>query len=288
MKSIHHIFAALFALTLLFVTSCQDSSSSNDAFAVKNYATEEGGFQKAEMDASGQAEYKQNKKLENRKLIWTADLEFQVKNVNKSTEEINKLSEKYDGFVSDMRLSNNSHRVTNTITVRVPNAKFQKFVSAIKGESIFMDRSDISSEDVTEEFVDIQARLKTKREVRDRYIDVLNTKTGTVKDIIEAEEAIRVITEEIEAKEGRLRYLSNRVDLSTVTITMYEKVKFTETPERYEKEYSDDVSDSFGKGWGAVKAILLGIITIWPLLFIGLVTLGIWKRKRIAGWFKRG
>ena len=287
MKSIHLITSTVLMLTILIVASCTDSQSPSSSSDRSENFSQAKSLEMERDDASGQVEYKQNKRLENRKLIWTADLEFQVKNVNVSTEEINKLSEKYDGFVSDMMLSNNSHRITNTITVRVPNSKFQKFISAIKGQSIFMDRSDISSQDVTEEFVDIQARLKAKREVRDRYIEVLKTKTGSVKDIIEAEEAIRVITEEIEAKEGRLRYLNDRVDLSTVTITMYEKVKFTDAPERFEKDYSDDVSESFGTGWEAVKVILLGFISIWPLLIVGLITLTIWKRKKIAGWFKR-
>ena len=280
MKFLRHIFAASIAFSFLFISSCNQSPSSLDNKSSVHYEAAEGGFQKEGKNDS-------DKKMENRKLIWTADLEFQVKDVDKSTEEINRLSEKYNGFISDMNLSNNSHRISNTITIRIPNAQFQKFVRAIKGESVFMDRADISSQDVTEEFVDIQARLKAKKEVRDRYIEVLQTKTGSVSDIIEAEEAIRVITEEIEAKEGRLRFLNDRVDLSTVTITMYEKVKFTDVPERYEKDYSDEVGESFGTGWNAVKVILLGFISVWPLLFVGLVTLGIWKRKKIKGWFKR-
>ena len=67
---------------------------------------------------------------------------------------------------------------------------------------IFLDKEDITSNDVTAEFVDIESRLKTKKEVRNRYITILKTKTGKVKDIIQAEEAIRKITEEIEVKEG--------------------------------------------------------------------------------------
>lgn len=281
MKFSHRTVAAAFAFTLLTISSCGNESTRSDNMM------KSASFDSAE--ATNQPSFEQNKKTtkENRKLIWTAGLEFQVKNVDKSTEEINALSSKYGGFVSDMNLSNNSHRISNTITVRIPNAKFQVFVSAIKGESIFMDRADISSQDVTEEFVDIHARLKAKREVRDRYIEVLKTKTGSVKDIIEAEEAIRVITEEIEAKEGRLRFLTDRVDLSTVTIMMYEKVKFVDSPERFEKDYSDEVGESFGTGWQAVKVILLGFISIWPLLFVGFIALGIWKRKKIGGWFKR-
>ncbi|MCJ8289822.1 MAG: DUF4349 domain-containing protein [Crocinitomicaceae bacterium] len=280
MKFLHRTFTAALAFTLLTVSSCGSDRAQSESKVSKSFDSTE---------ASYQPNLKRGKEQvhENRKLIWTADLEFQVKSVDKSTEEINALSAKYGGFVSDMNLSNNTYRISNTITVRIPNSKFQLFVSAIKGESIFMDRADISSEDVTEEFVDIEARLKAKRAVRDRYIEVLKTKTGSVKDIIEAEEAIRVITEEIEAKEGRLRFLNNRVDLSTVTINMYEKVKYVDSPERFEKNYSDEVGESFGTGWQAVKVILLGFISIWPLLFAGLIALGIWKRKKITGLFKR-
>lgn len=280
MKFSYCIFTAIFSFSLLTISSCSSPSAQADNMASK-IMEEDAPIRQAELKLDTK------QKQENRKLIWTADLEFQVKDVNKSTEEINALSAKYNGFVSDMNLSNDSYRISNIITVRVPNSKFQLFVSAIKGESIFMDRADIASEDVTEEFVDINARLKAKREVRDRYIDILKTKTGSVKDIIEAEEAIRVITEEIEAKEGRLRYLNDRVDLSTVTIMMYEKVKYVDSPERFEKDYSDEVGESFGTGWQAVKVILLGFIAIWPLFFIGFVALGIWKRKVILGWFKR-
>jgi hypothetical protein len=281
MKFLKRTFAAALYFALLTVSSCGNEFSQTEGKAPsKNFDSAE---------ATNQPSFKQGaeKTKENRKLIWRADLEFQVKNVDKSTEEINALSSKYGGFVSDMNLSNSSRRISNTITVRIPNDKFQLFVSAIKGESIYMDRADIASQDVTEEFVDIEARLKTKREVRDRYIEVLQTKTGSINDIIAAEEAIRVITEEIEAKEGRLRFLNDRIDMSTVTIMMYQKVKFTDSPERLEKDYSDEVSESFGTGWQAVKIILLGFISIWPLLFAGLIALGIWKRRRIKGWFKR-
>ena len=52
----------------------------------------------------------------------------------------------------------------------------------------------------TEEFVDIESRLKTKREIRDRYIQILRDKTGSISDVLEAEEAIRTITEELKQK----------------------------------------------------------------------------------------
>jgi len=69
--------------------------------------------------------------------------------------------------------------------------KFDAFLTAIEAESIYTDYKNINSNDVTEEFTDITIRLKTKKEVRDRYIDILRNKAKTVKDILDAEDKIR-------------------------------------------------------------------------------------------------
>ena len=73
-----------------------------------------------------------------------------------------------------------------------------------------MQRKNVSVQDVTEEYLDIEARLKTKKEVEARYIEILKSKTKTVEDVLKAEEQIRIIREEIEAREGRLNYLKNQ------------------------------------------------------------------------------
>ena len=271
------VLSSIFMLVFIFF-SCAGGSSTEK----KGLDTEQVSSQS--FDARAQAEVRTKDLKENRKLIWTADLEFQVKNVDKSTVAITKLSEKFDAFVSNMELIHSNYTISNTISIRVPNKKFQALVNAIKGESLFMDRATISSNDVTEEYVDIESRLKTKREVRDRYVQILNTKTGSVEDILSAEEAIRVITEEIEVQEGRLRYLSNQVELSTITLKMYERVKHTDAPDRYEKSYGDEASDSFAMGWKAIKVFFLVLIRIWPILLIGLIALFVWKGKT---WWKR-
>lgn len=272
-----HALHAIFILVFI-LSACSDGTSN------ESKSDELGLVSKQSTDATGQAEFRTKELKENRKLIWTADLEFQVKNVDQSTYAITKLSEKYDGFVSNMELIHSNAKISNTISIRVPNKKFQSLVNAIKGESLFMDRANISSNDVTEEYVDIESRLKTKREVRDRYVQILNTKTGSVEDILSAEETIRVITEEIEVQEGRIRYLSNQVELSTVTLTMYQRVKHTDAPERYEKSYGDEASDSFAMGWNAIKVFFLVLIRIWPILLMGLIALFAWKGKT---WWKR-
>ncbi len=210
-----------------------------------------------------------------RKMIWTADLRFQVKNVDQSTEAVQELCERYGAFVSNMRFSSSPYQLSNYIEIRVKNDEFHHLISAFRKEATFVDEFEVASEDVTEEYVDIESRLKTKRDVRDRYIEVLRNKAHTVKEILEAEEAIRVVTEEIEVIEGRLRYLNDKVNFSTIRLNIYETVKYSQKPNTYEKSYVDDLSDGFNSGWSAIKEIFLGIVTLWPLWI--LLTLGFWK-----------
>lgn len=216
----------------------------------------------------------------NRKMIWRADVEFQVEDMEKSSNKISTICEQEGAFISGMNMTTTNYRISNRMQIRVNSEKFNALIDQLKGESVFMDRIEITSNDVTEEFIDIESRLKTKKDVRERYINILRNKTGSIKDVIEAEEAIRTITEEIEAKEGRLRYLRDQVSLSTITLTIYQKVEFKRAPNVYEKSYGDDVVDSFGLGWRIITTLVLGLVAIWPILLIGIIVLVIWKRKK--------
>ncbi len=267
--------------TLIFVVSCQDASK-------ESFATE---AMDAEIMEAPMTEQSPNVAMtaikipDTRKIIWTGNLELQVKNVDTVTKKISKICDKYGAFVSDMSLTNTNYEISNNITVRVKSKDFTKLISDIKGSSIFIRRVEINSNDVTEEFIDIESRLKTKKEVRERYIDILKNKAGEIKDVIAAEEAIRTITEEIEAKEGRLRYLSNKVDLSTVNTLIFQKVDFKSEPNVYEKPYVTKMVEALKNGWAMVTEILLFVLNIWPFI-LGFVLI-VWKRKWVGGIFRR-
>jgi len=93
------------------------------------------------------------------------------------------------------------------------------------------------------------------------------------------------LTEEIEAKEGRLRYLQNRVGLSTLTLSIYQKVEYAAAPVVYEITFLTRMKEAFMNGWDIVLGILLGLVNIWPLVI--LFSLLIWKRKGIWGKIRR-
>jgi len=278
---------------IALLLDASDASFSSNQNSYKATVTGEGGTASYAYDwqdggGSGAAkmDVKKKKRAIPRKMIWTARLTFQVENVDSSTKTIQEIIKKHGGFVSRMDMESDSYQITNSIQIRIANDKFEELLAAFKKEASKVDELRVHSADVTEEFIDILSRLKTKKEVRARYIDVLRNKTGKVKDIIAAEEAIRKITEEIEAKEGRLRYLKDKVNFSTITLTLYETVDYSEAPVKiYEKPYVKKLVEGLSNGWTFITTFVLVLANLWPLLLF--IALLIWKRKWIAGKFRK-
>ena len=284
----------LLILTALIFHSCNSEGNS------KSYAPQMENMvdmdDNIEMEESSSGNFKDKGELNNnsngnsnkpieRKIIRNAQVNMQVKDIQKAFPQIERIVKNLNGYISSSNMQNNSHRISNSIVIRVPNESLDTLLRLVENQSIFINNSSISSTDVTEEFIDIESRLKTKKEVRERYLDILSKKAKTVEDVLLAEEQIRVLTEEIEAKEGRLRYLQNRVGLSTLTLSIYQEVEYVATPAVYKKTFLIKIKEGFINGWEILLDIFLALINIWPLFI--LFSLIIWKRKAIWGKIRR-
>ncbi len=221
-----------------------------------------------------------------RQIIKTANYRIQVKNVDESSRRANQLATKHGGYVSESALTNSNYEITNAITIRVPASRFDSLLDELGGEAIFTQYKRISSQDVTEEYVDISIRLKTKKEVRDRYVDILRNKAKTVADVLQAEEQIRIIQEEIEAKEGRLRYLKDQVGMSTVHLELYQEIEYKPEPDVYRRSFWSKVVSGLENGWELLQGIVIFLINIWPILILG--GLVFWRRRWIWAKLRRG
>ena len=220
-----------------------------------------------------------------RQIIKTANYRIQVKDVNASSRNANALATKHGGYVSDSELTNSSYETTNTLTIRVPAAHFDSLLDDLGSEAIFTQYKKINSQDVTEEYVDITTRLKTKIEVRDRYVDILRTKAKTLKDVLDAEEQIRIIQEEIEAKEGRLRYLKDQVGMSTIRLELYQSIEYRPEPNAFHESFWSKLVSGLNNGWELMQGLVIGLVSIWPLVL--LFGLFLWKRRWVWSKIRR-
>lgn len=203
------------------------------------------------------------------KIIKSASIRYKVKNVKLATTVIKNMAAKYNAYISDLRLQNNLYSKENRFTIKVPNLHFDAIMDSISTVAEFVDYENITTKDVTEEYVDLETRLKTKLEVKARYETILRKNAKTVEDILKTEDKLRVIQEEIEANQGRLKYLTNKVSYSTIQIDLYETVDYKEEPIAYNKTFWSKTKSSLSNGMYAIEIVLLGLINIWPLLIIG-------------------
>jgi len=235
-------------------------------------------------DQSSQQEQSQNGVVE-RKILRTVNTRFQTEDLNATTAYLEALTKKHNGFVTSMNHTNSTYELNNQMQVSIPAENLDAFLEGLKSQSVYTDYTRISAQDVTEEFYDISTRLKTKKEVRDRYVDILRNRAQTVEDILNAEDKIRVIQEEIESIEGRLKFLNTRAAMSQVHLDVYQKIPYAEQPDRYQTSFFSKIKSSFVNGWELIQGLVIGMIAIWPLLIIfGLL---IYFRRNIFGVFKR-
>ena len=215
----------------------------------------------------------ENTETDERKLIKEGGVVFESDNLSATRKTVYDAVEKYKGYVSSDQEYKSPGRKSNTLIIRVPAINFDTLLGdATKGVEKF-DSKEINVKDVTEEFLDIQVRLKTKKELEQRYIDLLK-QAQNVSEILEIEKYSGQLRTEIESIEGRLKYLQDRVSVSTLTMTFYERIP-------NETEFGQKIKNGFRTGWDNLIWFFIGLINIWPfiLVVIGLI-FGIKKYRK--------
>lgn len=204
------------------------------------------------------------------RIIRTADIRFQVRDLKKSRAAIERLVKASQGYISSDRQENYETQIENTLVIRIPSARFDAFSHSLQGQALVMDTKTVELEDVTEQFVDNEARLRSKRELERRYLAILE-QAKSVKDVLEVEERLGKIREEIEVVEGKLKYLNNQVAYSTITLNMYQTIVAVVRPDQY---FGKQFSQALANGWKGFLAATLFLAMIWPLvLVVGLIVM---------------
>ena len=140
-------------------------------------------------------------------LIYTATLTMAVYQVEGSLTQVETIGRDVGGYLAV--------RQDRSITIRVPRARFEEAIKKIEATGDIIHR-DITAQDVTDEFLDTEIRLKNSRAMRDRLQELLQK--AAVKEALEIEKELGRITQEIERMEGRLKLLKDKIAFSTITV----------------------------------------------------------------------
>jgi type IV secretory pathway VirB2 component (pilin) len=214
-------------------------------------------------------------------VIRTGQAFIEVEKVDAASLKIRQLAAQVGGYITNSSVSGGRDQIRQaTFELKIPAPKYDQAADLLptigKVETL-----NSTAQDVGEEFVDVTARVTNSRRLEERLISLLANRTGKLDEVLRVERELARVREEIERYEGRLRYLSARVALSTLTITVHEPA-----PILGNSPGENPIAAALRRAWKNFITVIAGSIAalgvVIPLLLLGLAGwLGYrrWKRR---------
>jgi len=206
-------------------------------------------------------------------VIRTGQAFIEVEKVDPAVLKVRQLAAQFGGYITNSSISGGRDQIRQaTLELKIPSLKYDPAVESLstigKVETVTSN-----AQDVGEEFVDVTARVTNARRLEERLITLLANRTGKLDEVLRVERELARVREEIERYQGRLRYMSSRVAMSTLTITVHEPA-----PLLGNNPGENPIAAALRRAWRNFIALLAGLIAslgiVIPLALIG-----------VAGWF---
>lgn len=150
-----------------------------------------------------------------RKLIKTASISVKVEDLSDCAEKIQSWAKKFEGFINYSNVFENG----SSFSVKIPAKNFENAIKNV-GDFGKVTSQSISSQDVTEQFYDLQTRLDSKKILQEKYLEYLKSATN-IKDLLQIESELNKVTSDLESMQSQMNRLSNKIDYSTINIDFY-------------------------------------------------------------------
>ena len=161
--------------------------------------------------------------LANRKLIRNATVELEIVSFDDAVQKITAFANEDRGYVATTNSQKQANgKLRGQVIVKVLPENLDRLLQKLRGLGELKNQT-LGTEDVTKAYFDTDARLKNAHVMEQRLIDMLNTKTGKVSDLLQVEKELGRVREEIEKMQGDLKYWDSQVQFATVTISLAEK-----------------------------------------------------------------
>ena len=198
-----------------------------------------------------------------RKIIRDADINLEVASPAEGQRKLGTIAEAHGGFVvtSETRLQDNAARDSQpaeiaTVQLRVPASHFDAALAEIRAIGSRVRSVKETGKDVTEEFIDLDARLRTQRALEAQFLEIMK-RADKVSDALEVQTNLASVRMEIERVEGRLRFLENQAALSTINVTLQPPASLVSVNT---SGFFAGVKSAFGDGIDIAADIILGFI----------------------------
>lgn len=211
-----------------------------------------------------------------RLIVRTGQASIEVDSLETAMAELRRVVQRAGGFVADASVQSGKHQLRQaTLELKVPSARFDELTEGLQpiGRLEFVN---VGAEDVSEEFVDLSARIANGRRLEERLVELLRTRTGKLQDVLSVERELARAREEIERMEGRIRYLKANAQLSTLSVSLHEPTPIVAS------NGPGPVVEAFRAAWRNFVNVLAGGIAslgyVVPVLAFGWAIVGVGRR----------
>lgn len=227
-----------------------------------------------------------------RKVIYQANLVMKVESFLKADEQLMNLIHMTAGaYVLEFSDSRNPDETGATYVIKVPSSGFSAFLDGLKGIKTVRLERNVSGNDVTEEYVDLDARLKAKQTVEARLLAFMDKATQT-DDLVRFSNELGNVQQEIEQIKGRIRYLDQNVAFSTVSLRLYQgsgTEPMADEASKEDKNFGDRIYDALSGSANVLRqfgeGLLVVVAAVLPVLIVASVVglpVYLFVRKRAA------
>jgi len=276
-------------LIVAFAYSCKQAQNEEAAVALQD--NNEASADTVSVAASESETVTKNNK---RQFVRTADLQFKVKNVLKSTSVVEDATAKFGGFVTytnlqstiesedktkvspDSTLVTTKFSVTNNLTLRVPNTKLDTLLKTIIQEKGFLNHRVVANTDVSLQLLSNTLAQNRSATTEKRMANAIDTKGKKLNQVMEAENQLDAKKESNDAKALENRSLKDQVSFSTVTLELYqdqtinqEMVANEKSTNAYRPNIGLQLWDSVKTGWFVLEKLLSFVVVLWPFALLG-------------------
>ncbi|MGE7824853.1 DUF4349 domain-containing protein [Paenibacillus sp. NPDC093718] len=228
----------------------------------------------------------------NQKLMYKANIVMEIQDYGKAQSEVRNTVTLSGGYIVNFSETQSSSEKGGTFIVKVPANGFSSFIDRLENITHENLQRSIEGQDVTEEYVDLESRLKAKQIMEEQYVAFMKKATKTT-DLVAFANELERIQSEIEQMKGRMRYIDQNVSYSTVEIRLYEtpQKKDDPKPSAIQAPLGQRVSEAFQGSIDVITIIVQWIIVILsgslPVLVIAAIVLIILWLARKSGQRKR-
>ena len=223
-----------------------------------------------------------------RMIVKTCWLNLIVKDVLDVAKKIAKFAEDNGGWVVSSNISEYEKVPSGTITVRVPAEKFEEAKDYFRSLAVRVTNESIQSEDITEEYVDLQSRLRNLEAAENQLLELMK-RAGKISEILEVHKELTNVRQQIEQIKGKMQYLEQSVKMSSITVNLALSEELLPVPpaEKWRPKYvllqSWKSVLNFWKGFSYfwIRVIVWSQVWVPALIIIWFVKRALKKRKII-------